>query len=65
MSLHLEIRRAELAITQVERAINAIGRCACADEHREMLATLERAKERLTARLAALKYAAQHPEVAA
>jgi hypothetical protein len=65
MTLALEIRRRELALTQVEKAINAIGRCACADEHRDMLAKLEHAKQQLTERLAELRYAARHSEARA
>ena len=61
----LAIRRRELALIQVEKAINAIGRCGCADEHRTMLAELERAKARLQPELAALRYQAQYPRAAA
>ena len=64
MNLLLAIRRRELALVQVEKAINAIGRCGCADEHRAMLAELERAKARLQPELAALRYQARHREAA-
>lgn len=64
-NLALEIRRRELALTQVEKAINAIGRCSCADAHRAMLAELERAKEALNEELRTLRYAARHTKAAA
>ena len=62
--VHLQIRRLDRLLTEATRYRNALGRLGSA-RHRVRIAAVSADIESLKSELAALRYAARHPEVRA